>query len=532
MSDNTPVIIGVGEASERLDAPGYAALSPADLAGAAARAALEDALSAEALARHIDVIAAVRQFETSHFRAVAPFGRSDNFPRAVARRIGADPARAILEPVGGQGPQHLVNEMAQAIGAGEVSMALLCGAEAISTVRAVASRGETLDWSEEVGGQLEDRGYGNEQIVDHDLSKHGARTPISIYALFENARRARLGMNRADYALAMGELFAPFTRVAAGNPHAMSREVYSAVELATVTGPNRLTSDPFPRRLVARDQANQGAAVLITSVGRARELGVPEDRFVYLLGGADVRERIPTARVDLSRSPASVLAAKLALETAGLGIGDIDLIDFYSCFPIAVFNVRDGLGIAEHDPRALTITGGLPYFGGAGNNYSMHAIASMVRALRAAPGKIGLVAANGGFLSKYSVGIYSAKPAPWRGFDSAALQAEVDAWPAPPMTPGEGEGVIETYTIDYSRQPPLAVVVGSLEASGARFVAMTEDPAITGAMIASDPLGARVTLKLDADGRSTVTHLSSRESAASLPPLGEVPAKPGKGAPA
>ena len=360
MSDNTPVIIGVGEASERLDAPGYAALSPADLAGAAARAALEDALSAEALAPHINVIAAVRQFETSHFRAVAPFGRSDNFPRAVARRIGADPARAILEPVGGQGPQHLVNEMAQAIGAGEVSMALLCGAEAISTVRAVASRSETLDWSEEVGGQLEDRGYGNEQIVDADLSKHGARTPISIYALFENARRARLGLNRADYALAMGELFAPFTRVAAGNPHAMSREVYSAEELATVSKPNRLTSDPFPRRLVARDQANQGAAVLLTSVGRARELGVPEDRFVYLLGGADVRERIPTTRADLSRSPASVLAVKRALESAGVGIGDIDLIDFYSCFPIAVFNVRDGLGMAEDDPRALTLTGGLP----------------------------------------------------------------------------------------------------------------------------------------------------------------------------
>ena len=50
--DNTPVLIGVGEASERIDAPNYAALSPADLAGKAAAAALADA-DAPDLAAHI-----------------------------------------------------------------------------------------------------------------------------------------------------------------------------------------------------------------------------------------------------------------------------------------------------------------------------------------------------------------------------------------------------------------------------------------------------------------------------------------------
>ena len=125
MIDRTPVIIGVGEASERIDAKSYEALSPADLAGRAARIALEDALSVFALASQIDVVATVRQFETSGPKTVAPFGRADNFPRAVAKRIGANPQRAILEPVGGQGPQHLINEFANAIGAGEARMVLL-----------------------------------------------------------------------------------------------------------------------------------------------------------------------------------------------------------------------------------------------------------------------------------------------------------------------------------------------------------------------------------------------------------------------
>ena len=57
----------------------------------------------------------------------------------------------MLEVVGGQGPQHLVNEFAHAIAAGEASMVLLAGAEAISTVRHLTTRGETRDWAETVG---------------------------------------------------------------------------------------------------------------------------------------------------------------------------------------------------------------------------------------------------------------------------------------------------------------------------------------------------------------------------------------------
>jgi acetyl-CoA acetyltransferase len=416
VNDSTPVIIGVGEASEQIDSPAYRALSPADLAGEAVAAALDDALDRATLAPHISVIAAIRQFEVSWPNAVAPFGRADNFPRAVARRIGADPARAILEPGGGQGSQHLINEFARAINAGQTDLVLLCGAEAISTTRHLASRGKTRDWSETIGGQLEDRGFGD-LAMSRDLLRHGARSAISIYALFENARRARLGMS-----------------------------------------------------------------------------------------GADVEERELLERTDLSRGPASVLAAQLALESAGLSIDDVDVFDFYSCFPIAVFNATDGLGIAPGDPRPLTVTGGHPYFGGAGNNYSMHAIAAMVRRLRAHPSENGLVAANGGVLSKYSLGVYSARPSAWRGFDSKALQAEVDAWPAPPPAIGDGEGVVETYPVDYTGKAPLGIVVGRLNGSQARFVSMTGagDDSVVQTMIEAEPLGARVEVKPDEKGRSIV----------------------------
>ncbi len=504
--DNTPIIIGVGEASERIDAPDYQALSPVALAARAAEAALADT-GVAGLAGKVDVIAAIRQFEVSGPGAQAPFGASNNFPRSVAKRIGADPARAIWEVVGGQGPQHLVNEFAHAIAAGEMEMALMVGSEAISTVRHLAGKGETRDWKEEVEGQLEDRGYGMDGLLTRDLAGHGARTPIQVYALFENARRARLGKDRASYALDMGRLFAPFTEVAHENPHAMSQQVFTPEELATVTGPNRLTSDPFPRRMVARDQANQGAAVLMTSVGRARALGIPEDRWIYLWGGADVKERTPVERQDLSRSPASVAAMKRALDVAGVSLADIDVFDLYSCFPIAVFNICDGLGLAPDDPRGLTVTGGLPFFGGAGNNYSMHAIAELIRRLRDRPGALGLLGANGGFLSKYSVGVYASKPRPFSAFDSAPLQAEVNAWPAPPLAGAyTGEAAVETYTIDYSGPAPRGTVVARAP-SGDRVLAMTaaDDAAVVGEMIAKDPLGRRIQAAAGEDGRVTIT---------------------------
>ena len=449
------------------------------------------------------MIAAVRQFEVSAAQATPPFGASDNFARSVGRRIGADPARAILEVVGGQGPQRLVNELAHAVARGEMGTVLLVGAEAISTVRRLQAQGETRDWSEAVGGQLEDRGYGTDGLASPELAAHGARAPIQLYALFENARRARLGLGRRAYARALGELLAPFTQVAAANPHAMSREVLSAAEIATVDARNRLVADPFPRRVVSRDQANQGAALILTSRRRALALGVPEGRLVHLHGGADVRERAPMERADLGASPAAVSACRHALAAAGVGMHRMAHLDLYSCFPVAVFNITDAFDLPADGARALTVTGGLPFFGGAGNNYAMHAIAGLVRRLRAEPGSFGLVGANGGYLSKYSVGVYSTTPG-WTPFDSRDLQAQVDAWPAPARARGAvAAATVETYTIDHTREPARAIVVGRTP-EGARVAASSEDPAVVQAMTRDDPLGGRVDLAPDACGRRAV----------------------------
>ena len=529
----TPVIVGVGQSSERLGDPGYRGLSAVGLAAAAVREALADAAAGtadavppgtaapdtvRAIAAAVDTVAGVRQFETSAPGARAPLGRSDNFPRSVAGRAGLAPERAILEVSGGQAPQHLVNEFAAAIAAGRAEVVLLVGAEAISTVEHFARMGGDdhgkPDFTEHADGSLEDRGYGLEGLVSRHLAAHGLTGAPSQYALIDNARRARRKQGRAEYAAAMGALFAPFTRVAAANPHASAPTERSAAELITPTAANRPIADPYTRYIVAREKVNQGAAVLLMSVAAARRLGVAEDRLVFLHGHADLRERALMERADLSASPAAVLAARHALEVAGITADDLAAIDLYSCFPAPVFNICDGLGIAPDDPRGLTLTGGLPFFGGAGNNYSMHAIAETVRRARSTPGSFGFVGANGGIMSKYSAGVYSTKPVEWTADRSAVLQAEIDAWPAPEEArQADGWATIETYTVKHSRDGKRAgIVIGRLDADGRRFVAKGDDDGLLDLLTSGEPLGARVYTHSFGTGNTvTTSHARMRE---------------------
>lgn len=525
LDGRTPVLVGVGEAGERLDDPSYRALSPAGLAGLAAQLALADAAAAAAddppaesatgapvagfpgpadvaarLAAEIDVVAAVRQFEDCGLEPRTPLGRSSNLPRSIAARVGADPARAVLEVGGGQSPQHLVTEFAGEIAAGAARAVLLAGAEALSSARhwrnAPAAR--RPDWSEDPGGELDDRGPGLADMVSPQAVRYGIAHAPAAYALFENARRARRGEDRRTYALGMGELFAPMSAVAARNPLSAAPVARSAAELVAVTPRNRLIAEPYPRFLVARDQANQGAAVLLCSLDVARRAGVPADRLVFLHGHADVAERDLLDRADLSASPAAVLAIGAALSDAGIGVDELAFLDLYSCFPIAVSNVADPLRLRADDPRGLTVTGGLPFFGGAGNDYAMHAIAELARRLRARPGAFGLATANGGILSKYSVGVYSTRPCPWRPGRSAELQADIDAWPAAPRARDpHGPATVETCTVTHGRGGARAgIVVARLDEgpeAGARFLAVAADEPATWALLdAEQPIGRRV----------------------------------------
>ncbi len=507
---STPVIVGVGQATERLDDADYAALGEADLAARAVTAAFADCGAGADLADSVDVVAAVRSFEKSSPASQSPLGRPDNLPRAVAARTGMDPRRAVEEVTGGQSPQHLVTEFAAEIAAGRAETVVLLGAEVMSTVRhALGSPEPRPDFTETVDGQLEDRGFGIAGLISVEEVKHGLVQPTAQYSLLENARRHRTGLSRADYAEQMGALFAPMTRVAAGNPFAAAPREHTVAELVTPDERNRMVAVPYPRRLIARDQVNQAAAVVLMSVRAAVAAGVPAEKWVFLHGHADVVEQPLMARPDLSRAPAQDAALTEALDMAGLTVDRIAAFDLYSCYPIAVSTVADALGLAADDPRGLTATGGLPYFGGPGNNYSMHGIAEIVARVRREPGSFGMVTANGGMLSKLSVGIYGTEPVAWRPSTSPRLQEQLDRRPAVPLRRyADGPATIESFTVlDPDRDSRYGVVIGRMDDDGARFigaVAPADAALFERLIVGDDPVGTAVYVRSSA-AQNTVT---------------------------
>jgi acetyl-CoA C-acetyltransferase len=168
---------------------------------------------------------------------------------------------------------------------------------------------------------------------------------------------------------------------------------------------------PYTKYMVSIMDVDMAAALLLTSHAAADAMGVPLDRRVYLRGWCYATDPIYVAEhVDLWRSPAMEHAAQTALGAAGAGIDDVAHLDLYSCFASSVNFARDALGIGGDDARPLTVTGGLPYHGGAGSDYLTHSIATMARVLREDPGSLGLVTGVGMHMTKHVYGVFSTEP--------------------------------------------------------------------------------------------------------------------------
>jgi acetyl-CoA C-acetyltransferase len=494
IEDSTPILVGCGQVTDRTT--GFeSARSPFDLIAEAGRLALADAdAGAGGLARSIDTLAMVRLFSESSPRFTTKLGTSTNPPKSIANRLGIDALRYVYTSSGGNMPQFLVNAFAEQIAKGEIRAAMIAGGEALRTQNALEREGRSACWNEDPGGEPELVGEMRRAWNDVE-DRHRARAATAMYPLLENAIRRDQGRSIADHLETIGRLFARFSRVAADNPLATRREGFSAERLATVDVENRWIGFPYPRLMVSNAYVDQAAALIMTSVGEARRLGIPQAKWVYLHGCADGHDHwYVSDRIDLHASPAIRWGAKKALDMAGKTLADVQLFDLYSCFPSAVEIARRELGLAEDDPRELTVTGGLAFFGGPGNNYVTHSIAEMMCRVRAKPGSHGLVSAIGNYVTKHSFGIYSTAPVrgTWQRESPSFLQAQLDALPTAPFVEhASGAATIETYTVMHSKAgPEFSVLFGRLKENGARVVANTlADPEVLADLQQRDSLG-------------------------------------------
>lgn len=472
-----PVLIGVGEASGQSlkQALGLDWPSPVDLASAAAKAALADSGVSDKLSASIDCLLATRLFHDSGVPHA--YGSPDNLPDAIAEAAGLNPAQLVYGDVGGQSPQKHMHDLAIQLHEGKIKAAILCGAESIGTVKRAKKAGHEMDWNQPSDRDFIDKRTEFPVLTMYEF-RHGIISMPMAYGLLENARRSRLEMDRASYAQDMAELWSAFSSVASTREHAQFAKDWSAAELLQDGGGNYQLNDPYRRWMVAQDAVALGGAVIVTTAGHAADLGVAEEKMIYLHSGADASIPIISQQMDLSRSPAVDWAVGKALELAEQQASDIGPIDIYSCFPVAVSLVMEALNQPDRPLSSYTLTGGLSFFGGPGNSYSTHAIVALVQALRKDGSKPGMISANGGAINKESVGIYAAQPlaGSWSPDRIAAPNYIPPDEGTKPDHFASGNGVIKSYALPYVKGVAGAATLWLQDENGVPCIGLLENP--------------------------------------------------------
>jgi len=444
-----PVLVGVGETSGK--ALGVEWPSTADLASAAVKAALADSGAGEKLAASIDCLLSTRLFHDSGLPH--DFGSPENHPEAVATASGLDPETLLYGDVGGQSPQKHLNKLACEVHEGKYKAVVIASAENVGTVKRARRSGKELNWNQPATREMTDLRTDEDKILTAYEWRQGLISMPMSYGIVENARRARLSMDRESYAKDMAELWSAFSSVSVTREHAQFARQWTPEELLKEENKNFRINDPYYRWMVAQDAVELGAAVILTTAGHAAELGIADDKIIYLHSGADASVPLMSLQDDLSISPAMESAFPKALELAEVEANDLGPIDIYSCFPVAVSLGIDALGSPDRPLSSYTLTGGLTFFGGPGNSYSTHGIVALVEALRKDGSKPGMISANGGVINKESVGIYAAQPVD--GGWSPDRIAEPARIPKPDHVKEDhffnGNAVIKSYCMPYGK---------------------------------------------------------------------------------
>jgi len=498
--DRIPVIVGVGEIVDRTRNPAEGR-EPLTLMVEALRAAQDDA--GAALLSQLDSLDVICEYSWPYVDA----------PGLVARELGVSPRHARYGDVGGESPVRYLHEAALRIQRGESTVAAVVGAEAQYTVAGAIKANLNLAWEErdKKAVILTGREFSAPVAVDH-----GVCIPTNVYPLYENASSAHWGQTQREALQESGETWAALSRAAAKNPASWLQEPYTPEAITTPGEKNRLIAWPYTKHMVANPLVNQGGAVLLTSVANARALGIPESRWVRILGGAAANEpRDYLERDQFWQSHAQNAVLERCVEIAGGDASRFAAMELYSCFPCVPKMARRTLGVPASAP--LSVTGGLSFFGAPLNDYMTHAACAIVRTLRQTPAGVGLLYGQGEFVTKH----HALVMAPGAGDTQTTLpedykvQAQADArrGPVPAfLADYAGAATIETFTVIYQRdgRPEYGCVIARTP-DGARLMARVP---------ASDTATLAVLTDLDSQpvGRSgTVSRLDPKRLGWAIP---------------
>jgi acetyl-CoA C-acetyltransferase len=488
MDPRTPVIVGVGQVTNRRER----IVDPMTLMQDAVRLADTDA-GGRALARvqSVQVLSVVsRRYSAS--------------ASELASRLSLPDGERISTTVGGSTPGWLMSEACNRIASGEIDGVLIAGAEALDSARRAAKEGIALEAASDTTD--EDKVIGDDRPpVNNAEIRAGVVAPATTYPMFEQALAKRDGRTPDEQRIWLGELMSGFTKVAASHPDIAWFPVERKPdEISGVAKDNRMVAEPYTKNLNAILQVDMSAALLVLSAEAAEAAGVPRDRWIFPWSAAKCDDvYLAVERPDLTRAAGLEAAGRASFDAAGVSLDDVTHFDIYSCFPSAVQIGAAALGLALDDPRGLTVTGGLPFFGGPGNNYMTHSIAAMAAKLRETEGGIGVTTGVSWYMSKHSIGIFSSSPAKhgWRPADTKDAQAKIDATAVETAGDASGEAVVDAFTVEHDRdRGPVRAPIYATLSDGRRIVAVPADAKLPSELSGRSIVGEKVRVRTSEGG--------------------------------
>ena len=459
MDPRTPVIVGAAQRTYREDPP-----PPLEQMEEVARAATRGSL--------LDKVKSVAVVDSFSWPVADPGS-------ALSAALGIRPCETVRSARGGVGPLALIGDAAARVASGVLDAALVVGAEAMTPYMAAVKAGQETGW-EDPGGEPS-RVVGKDRDASHPLeTEAGLIAPIFYYPLIEHAHRAAAGRSVDEHVAWVSSWWSRFSEVAASHPDAWSRSRFTPEEVATAGPSNRLVSSPYRKVMNANIQVDQAAAVVVCSAETAAAAGVPRDEWVFVHGSAGAEDEwFVGERASLHRSPA------IAAIFEALGRPEVEHLDLYSCFPSAVQTAALEMGLSLDDVTP-TVTGGLAFFGGPANNYTLHSAVTLVDRLRESPGR-GLATAVGWYLTKHHALLLGSEPAE---FSSHAPSVE-----SARTTIIEGDvphALTESFTALYDRDGTPTMGILSAKNDAGRAFGKSHDEEQVRALLDGEAIGRPV----------------------------------------
>ncbi len=483
----TPVLVGAGVAHQRSDDPSESVEAVALMTTAVERAGADaDAPGLLAQAQAVYVPRGTWRYRDPG--------------RLIAERIGAT-ARTVIAELGVLQSTPFTRAC-RAIANGDLDVAIVVGGEAkfrdlrghiTGSVPVDTTQGDDVEPGESIKPA--------DEIIPAPERAAGFMSAPLMYAALETALRVSQDETVGENARATAELWAGFSRTAAANPDAWRRDPVTPEFLEHPSAKNPMLAAPYTKWHCSQWNVDQAAAFILCSTEAADRAGVPQDRRVYPLAMVESNHMLAVSkRAELHRAPAVRIGAERVADLTGIDVATSDVVDLYSCFPVAVRIQASELGLPVDDPdgRPLSVGGGMTFGGGPLNNATFQALGRMVPMLRDAPGSIGLLTFISGLITKHGISAWSTTP-PEGGFAFADTSDEVAAGTPALDVIGDHRGgaTIDAYTVAHETGEPRYTTIVATTADRARVVARNDDAGLAAEMASEEWCGRDVVVDGD-----------------------------------